>query len=256
MTPAQLALVGGAAAAAGFVNAVAGGGSLLSFPALLATGVPAVQASLTNTIALCPGYLGGTFAQRRELAGQGRRLAIALPAGAAGGAVGALLLLHTGAAGFAVVVPALLVLAVVLLALQPRLTARLRARSDAGRVRSHGALAVGVPVGLAAIYGGYFGAGLGVILLAGLAAVLDDTLSRLNALKQAASLAANVAAAVWFVSRARFDLATVIVMAATSLIGGVAGGALASRVPARVLRGIVIAIGLAVAVAYAIKLAA
>ena len=128
-----------------------------------------MQASLTNTIALCPGYLGGTFAQRRELAGQGRRLAIALPAGAAGGAVGALLLLHTGAHGFAVVVPALLVLAVV--AARPAAAAdRAAARAyGCGARRSHGALAIGATVGLAAIYGGYFGAGLGVILLAVLA---------------------------------------------------------------------------------------
>ena len=255
MTPAQLALVGAAAAAAGFVNAVAGGGTLLSFPALLACGVPAVQASLTNTIALCPGYLGGTLAQRAELAGQGRRLAVALPAGAVGGAAGALLLLRTGDVGFAFVVPALLVLAVVLLAVQPRLTARLRARPQAERGRTHGVLAIGVPVGLAAIYGGYFGGGLGVIVLAGLAVVTGDTLPRLNALKQAASLAINLAAAAWFVARAHFDLATVLVMAACSLVGGVAGGALASRVPSRVLRGLVIAIGLVVAAVYAVKLA-
>ena len=240
-------LVGAAAAAGGAVNAIAGGGSLLTFPALLACGVPAVTASATNTVAMCPGYLGATWAQRRELAGQGRRALAILPAAALGGAAGALLLLRTGEAAFDVVVPFLLVFAVALLAFQDRIRARLHAvtRSDA---------LAAVSCGLAAVYGGYFGAGLGVIVLAALAIVVGDTLVRLNALKQAISLAVNVTAATVFLVIADLDAVTVVVMAVGSLAGGVAGGAIASRVSATLLRALVVTIGLAVAAVYFVKL--
>src|SRR6266403_2222773 len=110
-----VALIGGAALAAGLVNAIAGGGSLISFPALVAAGLPAVTANVTNTVALCPWYVGGTFAQRRDLVGQRGRVAMLLPVSAIGGAAGALLLLWTGERAFDVVVPFLLLFAVVLL---------------------------------------------------------------------------------------------------------------------------------------------
>jgi hypothetical protein len=244
---AHLALVGAAAAAGGAVNAIAGGGSLITFPALLACGVPAVIASATNTVAMCPGYLGATWAQRAQLAGQGRRALKIVPACALGGAVGAVLLLRTGAATFDVVVPFLLLFAVLLLAFQEQIRARLHA------VTNREGLAAPITA-LAAIYGGYFGAGLGVIVLAALAIVVGDTLVRLNALKQLISLAVNVTAAVVFLVIADLDPETVAVMAAASLAGGVAGGAAAARVPAKVLRICVITIGSAVALVYFVKL--
>jgi len=246
---AHVALVGGAAFAAGLVNAIAGGGSLITFPALVACGVPEVVASLTNTVALCPGYLGATVAQRRELAGQGARAAWILPAGALGGAAGALLLLATGEAAFDVVVPFLLVFAAALLGVQDRLRRRI------GAARGHAALPwAALAVALAAVYGGYFGAGLGVIVLAALAVALDDTLTRLNALKQVVSLVVNVAAALVFVISGRVDWPVAAVMAAAALIGGALGGALASRVPASLLRVAVVALALAVAIYYFARL--
>ena len=249
MNLAHLALVGAAAAAGGAVNAIAGGGSLITFPMLVACGLPAVAASATNTVAMCPGYLGATLAQRRELAGQGRRTVALAVAGALGGVAGALLLLHTGERVFDVVVPFLLVFAVALLAFQDRLRAVIARHAPGGA--THLALPA---VALASVYGGYFGAGLGVIVLAVLAVAIAESLVRLNALKQAISLAVNVAAAIVFVVIAPLDLAVVLVMAAGSLAGGLAGGALASRVSARLLRALVITIGLAVAAVYFAKL--
>lgn len=238
------ALVAGAALLAGVVNAIAGGGSLLSFPALVAVGVPSVIASLTNTVAMCPGYLGATLAQRRDLSGQGSRALALLPAAAAGGAGGALLLLATGEAAFEVVVPFLLGFAALLLALQDRVKKLARHRRGV-------AWAV-VPVTLAAIYGGYFGAGMGVIVLAALAVVLDDDLIRVNALKQTISLAVNVAGAIVFVASGKVDWSYTIAIAPAALVGGAIGGRLASRVPPNVLRWTVVAVAIGVAVRYAL----
>jgi len=244
---AHLALVGAAAAAGGAVNAIAGGGSLLTFPALLACGVPAVIASATNTVAMCPGYLGATWAQREQLAGQGGRIAKLVPISAVGGGAGALLLLHTNARTFDIVVPFLLLVAVVLLGFQDRIRARLHAVANSAGLAA-------LISGLAAIYGGYFGAGLGVIILAALAIVLPDSLTRLNALKQLISLAVNVTAAIVFLAIGDLDRDTLVIMAGASLVGGVAGGAIASRVSAKVLRACVVTIGSALALVYFVKL--
>jgi hypothetical protein len=250
---AHLALVGLAAAAGGVVNAIAGGGSLITFPALVACGVPALAASAMNTVAMCPGYFGATVAQRHELAGQGARASKIVPLAALGGGLGAWLLLHTGERAFDVVVPFLLVFAVALLAFQDQIRVRfgLGARAAAGGSDTIAAVVVGV----AAIYGGYFGAGLGVVVLAALAVITGDSIVKLNALKQAISLAVNGAAAVLFFVLADLDLVIVGVMAAGSLVGGFAGGRLASRVSPRLLRGLVVVIGLAVAAYYFAKLA-
>jgi uncharacterized protein len=246
MDGSRFALAAAAAFVAGAVNAVAGGGSLITFPALVAGGLSAVAASATNTIALCPGYLGATLAQRRELIGQGRRLALLVPAGVVGGVVGAVLLLRTGEAAFAAIVPYLILFAAVLLAAQGWLRGWLVARVPGGHAE---AWAI-VPVGLAAIYGGYFGAGLGVILLAALAIVVGDSLTRLNAVKQAVSLAVNVAAAITLVGSPRVDWPIAGVMLAASLAGGVAGGLVASRIPPGVLRWTVVALAVIVAAGY------
>ena len=246
----HLAAVGAAALVGGGINAIAGGGSLITFPALVACGIPSVLASATNTVALCPGYLGAMLAQRKQMVGQRQRAWRILPAAGIGGLIGALLLLHTSATAFDVVVPFLLVAAVVLLGAQDRIRRWLLARKQGGRSDY---LATGL-VGAGAIYGGYFGAGLGVIVLAVLAVVIDDTLPRLNAIKQAVSLVVNVAAAIVFVAIAKLDWTVVLVMAVTSLIGGVIGGAVASRVSAKALRAIVIVVGSAVAAVYFVKL--
>ncbi len=249
MDPTRIALVGGAALLAGLVNAIAGGGSLISFPAFVAAGLPTVIASLTNTVALCPGYLGGVFAQRRDLAGQRGRIMMILPVSIAGGAAGALCLLRTGEAAFDALVPFLLLVAVALLAFQARLQAFLAARTH----RRHAGWLM-APVGLAAVYGGYFGAALGVIVLGVLVVILDDTVIRLNALKQTVSLAANTSAAAVFLVSGQLDWTLTLVAAGAALAGGAIGGAIASRVPAKLLRWVVILVGLGMAIVYFARL--
>lgn len=239
-------LVALAALAAGAANAIAGGGSLLSFPALVATGMAKRAASVTNTVALCPGYIGATVAQRAQLAGQGRRIAMLVPTAAVGGAGGAVLLLETGDAVFAQVVPFLLLFAAALLGFQERIK-----RFLAGRDRKRHAEVLVLPLTLAAsVYGGYFGAGMGVIVLAALAVVLDDDLVRLNALKQCVSLAANLTAMAVFVAVTDVAWTFVAAMAAASLAGGVIGGRLVSRIPPAALRWTVVSVALAVAARY------
>ncbi len=273
----DLVLAALAAVAAGTVNALAGGGTLITFPTLTALGLPAVAANVTNTVALCPGYLGGSFAQSADLRGQGRRLRLLVPAAVVGGLVGGALLLRTGERTFRELVPFLILIASGLLAIQDPLKAWvLRRAARAGEPRAAdppaaepgapSALSFGAsarratadasaiaPAGLAAVYGGYFGAGLGVILLAVLGLVLDDTLTRLNALKQTLSLGANVAAALFFVFSGQVVWSAAVVMAVGALLGGSLGGRLAGRVRPSVLRWIVVAIGVAVAVAFWMK---
>jgi len=199
---------------------------------------------------MCPGYLGATLAQRRQLAGQGPRMARVLPFAALGGIAGALLLLVTDPRAFDVVVPFLLVFASLLLAGQERLR-----RWLIGRTRhAHASWWAALPVGIASIYGGYFGAGLGVIVLAALAIVLADSLVRVNALKQTVSLVVNGAAAGVYVISGRVDWSVAGVMFVGSLIGGAIGGAIAARVPGNLLRWLVVTVGLAVAGIYFAKL--
>jgi hypothetical protein len=236
-----------AGVAAGLVNALAGGGSLISFPALLATGLPAVIANLSNTVALLPGYFGATLAQRRDLAGQGPRLLVLLPLAAAGGLVGALLLLHTDPRLFTALVPFLVLAASALLAQQEPLRRRLQQRrSQPERLRS--GWLPGVAVGLASIYGGYFGAGLGVIVLAVLALTLEDDLRRLNGLKQPIALSANISAALVFLGSGRVAWPEAIGLGLGALIGGALGGRIVGWIPPQLLRNLVVILGVGVAV--------
>jgi uncharacterized membrane protein YfcA len=246
----EFALVGLAAVAAGAVNALAGGGTLITFPMLMAVGVPAVAANVTNTVALCPGYLGATLAQSSDLRGQKQRLWLFLPAGGIGGIVGGILLLNTGERVFRELVPFLILLASGLLAAQNRLRAWLVRRS--GRTASTTAPEkwAALPIGVAAIYGGYFGAGLSVIVLAVLGLLLEDSLTRLNALKQAIAFSVNIAAAIFFVFSGQVVWPAALVMAVGALIGGALGGRLASRIKPAMLRWIVVVIGIVVAVIY------
>jgi uncharacterized protein len=253
MTGWELILICLAAVGGGFANAIAGGGTLITFPMLTAIGVPPVIANVTNTVALCPGYIGGTFAQRTDLRGQGKRMWMLLPTGLLGGITGAVLLLSTSDATFRKLIPYLILTAVILLAFQDRLRNAVMARmSGNGRTHPHEAWSIPL-IFLAAIYGGYFGAGLGVMMLAILGLVLDDSLTRLNALKQSLSFIINIAAAIFFLFSGKVVWTAAAVMAVGALAGGVLGGRVASRIKPIVLRWIVIAVGLVVAIIYFIR---
>jgi uncharacterized membrane protein YfcA len=243
---ADIVLLAVAGLAAGAVNAVAGGGSLISFPALLAAGLPSVTANVTNAVAVLPGYLGGTVAYRRELEGQRpRAVALGITSGA-GAIAGAALLLTTSEDLFEAIVPFLILAACGLLAAQPVLSRRLRPPSaQAGAHRSprlHLATFAG------AVYGGYFGAGLGILLLAVLALGLDDELQRLNALKGLLSFIVGAATVAVFVAFGPVRWGAALIMAVASFAGGHAGVAVARRLPANVLRGLVVAFGACVSV--------
>jgi uncharacterized membrane protein YfcA len=246
-------LIGLAAIAGGAVNALAGGGTLITFPVLMAVGLPAVPANITNTVALCPGYLGGTFAQIRDLRGQARHLWFLAPAGVLGGIAGGFLLLNTGESMFRALVPYLILLATGLLAVQERLRAWLVGRAVRnGSATPHEAWTV-LPVFLASIYGGYFGAGLSVIVLAVLGLVLEDTLTRLNALKQIISFSINIAAAVFFVFSGKIVWPAALVMMVGALVGGALGGRLAGRIQPATLRRIVVTAGVIIALIYLVR---
>ena len=247
----DLALAGLAAVAAGAVNALAGGGTLITFPTLTALGLPAVAANVTNTIALAPGHLGATVAQKRELAGQRARVSRLVPAALLGGLAGGLLLLFTTERVFRHLVPFLILLASALLAVQEPVRRWLLRRLGTHR-GSHEDLAV-LPVFAASVYGGYFGAGLSVIVLAALGLVVEDSLTRLNATKQAIGFAANAAAAVLFLFSGQVHWPAALVMLVAAVAGGWLGGRLAGRVRPSTLRAVVVTVGLVVGVVYLVR---
>lgn len=235
------------AMAGGVVNAIAGGGTLITFPLLTAVGFPSVVANITNTVALCPGYFAGTFAQARDLRGQRRRLGLVLPIGILGGVAGGMLLLGTGERLFRGLVPYLILFAVGLLAFQDPLRARLAGRAERSRFAGSHATQATLLLLPAALYCGYFGAGAGIMILAALGLAMDDTLTRLNALKQAISLVSNVAAGVFFAFSGKTAWGVAALMAVGALIGGALGGRWAGRISPSALRGLVILAGLGVA---------
>ena len=252
LTPLQYILAALAALAAGAVNALAGGGTLITFPMLTFLGVPAVAANMTNTVALCPGYFGGTMAQLNDLKGQKQRLWYIVPASIVGGVVGGYLLLVTGEKLFKELVPYLILLASGLLAIQDPVRAWLTRRMAAGGGSSLEKW-TWLPVGAASIYGGYFGAGLSVIVLSALGLTLEDSLTRLNALKQAVAFSVNVAAAIFFLFSGQVLWSVALVMAVGALIGGTLGGKLAGRVKPSTLRWTVVTIGVIISIIYFVR---
>ena len=242
-----------AALAAGAVNALAGGGTLITFPMLTFLGVPAVAANVTNTVALCPGYFGGTLAQWNDLRGQKDRLWLIVPASIVGGVLGGFLLLQTGERLFRELVPYLILLASALLAIQDPVRAWLMRRLGEGHAGTGLEKLTWLPVGFASIYGGYFGAGLSVIVLSALGLTLDDSLTRLNALKQAVAFSVNVAAATFFLFSGQVLWSAALVMAVGALIGGVLGGKLAERIKPATLRWTVVVIGVVISIIYFIR---
>jgi uncharacterized membrane protein YfcA len=241
----ELALLLAAGVASGAVNAVAGGGSLLMFPALLAVGFPPLAANVTNSVIQCPGYVGLALGSRRELRGQQSRVLSTTGVAVAGSLLGSLLLLVLPTRVFDAVVPALVALASVLLGVQPWLSRRIgEPRPDVPDRRT-----ILLPaVFFAAVYGGYFGGALGVILIAVLAVTAHDDLRRLNAVKGALSLIISVVSVAVFTIGAPVDWAVVALLAPTTLVGGFLGAKLAGRLPAPVLRVAVVVVGLAVSI--------
>nr|WP_269799582.1 sulfite exporter TauE/SafE family protein [Geodermatophilus chilensis] len=231
---------------AGGVNAVAGGGSLISFPALLAAGYPAVTANVTNTVALFPGYAGSVAGGRPELEGQGARVRAVGVTSIVGAVAGSVLLLTTSSEVFRAVVPFLILLACALLMLQPRL-ARLVQRGTGSRT-AHRSPNLQLSVLLAAVYGAYFGAGLGVLLLGVLGIFLAEQLRHINALKNFLSLLINAVALVAFGVFGPVAWEAVLVVAAASLAGGYLGARTARRIPSSLLRAAVVAYGVVVSV--------
>lgn len=235
---------------AGAINAIAGGGSLISFPALLAVGYPSVSANVTNTVSVLPGYVGGTIGYRRELAGQGPQLRRLTPISVVGSIVGAVALLTLSSELFDGIVPVLVLLASVLLVLQPRIQRWVLSRHEDGFARSEAALQLSTFV--AAAYGAYFGGGLGVVLLAVLGVFLSEGLQRVNALKSALTLVINVVAMVAFALFGPVQWVAVAIVAPMSLAGGWVGAWFARRLKPSVLRWSVAAFGVVVAVVLAV----
>ncbi len=249
----QYILIGLAALTAGFINAIAGGGTLITFPVLTAVGIPAVVANITNTVALSPGYLGATIAQWNDLKTQKKRLLLFVPASIIGGIIGGILLLNSGERLFRSLVPFLILLASALLAVGDPLRKMINRRlSTHGASLEHIQYAI-LPVTLAAVYGGYFGAGLSVIVLAVLGFLINDSLTRLNALKQAISFSVNTAAAIFFVFSGQVNWNAAVVMAIFAILGGTLGGKLAGKIKPATLRWTVVTIGLVVSTIYFIR---
>src|SRR5215218_4293571 len=245
VSPFDLVIVAGVALAAGIINSIAGGGSLILFPTLVALGLPTVAANVTNSVAQWPGYLGGVVGFRDEYAGQRSRLVRFGIVAVLGGITGSVLLLTTPSEAFDVVVPILVLLASLLLAAQPLLTKRLQ-RDEGDGVRAD-PVWLYVALFLATVYGGYFGGALGVILVGVLGVGLHH-LKLANALKSALSAVTATVTVVVFGLWGPVDWLVVGVAAPASLIGGFLGARVATRIPVRPLRIFIVTFGIAVSI--------
>ena len=235
-----LALLG-AGLAAGGVNAIAGGGSLISFPILVGIGLPGVAANVTNALSVAPGYFASALGSRPELAGQRRRIVGAVPTVVAGTLCGSALLLLTPRAAFDYVVPFLVLGATAMMAFQSRLR-RLTGQPGRHPAQLH------LTIFLCGLYGGYFNAALGVLLIAGLSLVLDESIQRVGALKNVLSAVVGLTTVLIYSIFGPVDWAAVAVLAPATITGGVLGARLARRLPASILRRVIICFGAVVGV--------
>lgn len=239
-----------AGVAAGTINTLVGSGTLITFPALLAFGYPPVVANISNNIGMVPGGVSGTWGYRAELEGQGRWIRLLAPMSLIGSVAGAVLLLTLPEGAFETIVPVLLTLSVVLVIVQPRLQRGLALRRVARGVAddhmSSGrtTATVGGVYG-AGMYGGYFGAAQGVLLVGLLGSLLPATLQQVNAIKNLLSLIVNSVAAITFllVASDRVDWAVVGVIAVGTLLGGLLGSRVGRRLPPTVLRTVIVVVG-------------
>jgi hypothetical protein len=245
MTPWAALAIFAAGLAAGTINVIVGSGSLITFPTLLALGYPPVLANVSNNVGLVPGSASAVVAYRRELEGQRTRLTKLGAASLTGGVTGAVLLLALPSSVFKAAIPALVLLATVLMAVQPRVSAWLAAR---GERHVHGGAPLLLGVFLTGIYGGYFGAAQGVILISLLAIFIDDGLQRLNGTKNFLALLVNGVAAVVFILSTHIDWSVAALIAAGSIIGGQLGGHYGRRLRADILRISIVVVGLGVSI--------
>jgi uncharacterized membrane protein YfcA len=249
MSPWEAAAIFGAGMVAGTINTVVGSGTLFTFPVLLAFGYPPVVANVSNTVGLVPGSASGALGYRRELAGQRLRLIRLAAASVTGGVIGAVLLLSLPASAFKAIVPVFIAVALVLIVTQPRISAWLDARraaaGDGHRARELAGPAASFAVLLGGIYGGYFGAAQGIMVLAILSLAVDDTLQRLNAVKVVLTGLVNLVSGIIFVLVAHVAWAPAGLIAAGSVLGGVLGAHVGRRLPPAVLRGVIVVVGIA-----------
>ena len=251
MSLAEALAVLAAGVAAGTINVVVGSGTLITFPVLLAVGYPPVLANVSNTVGLVPGSASGAIGYRAELAGQRQRLLRLGTASTAGAVLGAAALLTAPEDAFQAIVPVLIALACVLVVVQPRLSPWLAAR---GRTdRQHGGALLYVGVLLTGIYGGYFGAAQGVLLIAVMGLLLDENLQRINAAKNVLAGLVNLVAGIVFALVAHVAWGAALLIAVGSMVGGVLGARYGRRLPQEVLRRVVIVGGTIVAVILAVR---
>jgi uncharacterized membrane protein YfcA len=239
-------LIGLAGLAAGTINTVVGSGTLITFPTLLAFGVPPVTANVSNNIGLVPGSLSGAIGYRRELAGQRARVLRLAVASLTGGALGAVLLLRLDEGAFEAIVPVLVSIGLLTVVLQPRINRWIARRHEKdGDPRGyHGAWWVWPLVLLGGVYGGYFGAAQGVLLMAIMGIGIPETLQRLNAVKNVLAMLVNLVAGTVFVFIADVDWEIVALIGVGSLIGGQVGATLGRRLPDAALRVVIVVVGL------------
>jgi uncharacterized membrane protein YfcA len=228
--------------AAGTINTVVGSGTLITFPVLLAFNYPPVVANVSNTIGLVPGSASGAWGYRRELAGQRRRALPLVIASLAGGITGSILLLTLPASAFKAIVPAFIAIALVLILLQPRLSRVIRVRRSVGGEHAGPLATAGVFA--SGVYGGYFGAAQGILLLAILGLAVDDDLQRINALKVVLAGLVNLVAGVIFVFAAHVAWGAAALIAVGSILGGVLGSRYGRRLPAVALRALIVVVGI------------
>jgi uncharacterized membrane protein YfcA len=232
----------GAGVVAGLINTVVGSGTLFTFPVLLAFGYAPVTANVSNTVGLVPGSAAGAFGYRHELSGQRSRTARMAVASVLGGLAGAVLLLTLPASAFKAIVPVFIAIALVLILLQPRLSRALEGRRERGREHA-GPLAL-AGMFAAGIYGGYFGAAQGIMVLAILTLSLDDELQRLNALKVVLTGLVNLVSGIVFILVANIAWLPTVLIAGGSILGAVFGARAGRRLSPRVLRGVIVVVGI------------
>ena len=232
----------GAGVVAGLINTVVGSGTLFTFPVLLAFGYAPVTANVSNTVGLVPGSAAGAFGYRHELSGQRSRTARMAVASVLGGLAGAVLLLTLPASAFKAIVPVFIAIALVLILLQPRLSRALEGRRERGREHA-GPLAL-AGMSAAGIYGGYFGAAQGIMVLAILTLSLDDELQRLNALKVVLTGLVNLVSGIVFILVANIAWLPTVLIAGGSILGAVFGARAGRRLSPRVLRGVIVVVGI------------